>query len=84
LVDEHASHLPPRVVAFAGFVQIIMIRLVAHSLDISQPLDLYFLGLFKMFKKKEQKSKGLKRETLKIYHAMLAFFYKTTIIPMVR
>jgi hypothetical protein len=35
-----------------------------------------------MLYKRQQKSKGLRRETLKIYRGILAF-YKATIIPMV-
>jgi hypothetical protein len=60
-----------------------MIRLVAHSSDLAQPLDLCLSGLFKIFYRKERHSKGMKGETRKTYRALLAF-YKSTIIPMVR
>jgi hypothetical protein len=40
-------------------------------------------GVFKILYKREDKVKGLKGETLKIYRA-LAAFYKSTIIPTVR
>jgi hypothetical protein len=60
-----------------------MIRVVAHSSHLAQPLDLCVFGLFKLFDRKERQSKGMKRETQKIYRVLLAF-YKSTIIPMVR
>jgi hypothetical protein len=53
LIDGHASHITPRVVAFSGSAQIVLIRLVAHSSHISQPLDLCVFGLFKMLDQKE-------------------------------
>jgi hypothetical protein len=83
LVDGHASHVTPRVVAFAGSRHIIIIKLVAHSSHISQPLDLCVFGVFKMLNKREQKSKGMKGETLKICRALLVF-HKATRIPMVK
>jgi hypothetical protein len=60
-----------------------MIRLVAHSWHLAQPLDLCVFGLFKIFCRKERQSKGMKEETRKKYRALLSF-YKSTIIPMVR
>jgi hypothetical protein len=60
-----------------------MIRLVAHSSHLAQPLDLRVFGLFKIFYRKEKQSKGVKGEARKTYRALLAF-YKSTIIPMVR
>jgi hypothetical protein len=60
-----------------------MIRLVAQSSHLAQSLDLCVFVLFKIFYRKERQSKGMKRETRKIYRALLAF-YKSTIIPMVR
>jgi hypothetical protein len=59
-----------------------MIRRVAHSSHLAQPLDLCVFGFFKIFYRKETQSKGMKKETRKIYRAFLAF-YKSTIIPMV-
>jgi hypothetical protein len=46
LIDGHASHITPRIVAFTGSAQIVLIRLVAHSSHIGQPLDLCVFGLF--------------------------------------
>jgi hypothetical protein len=83
LVDGHASHITPRVLAYAASQRIIVIKLVAHSSHVSQPLDLCVFGIFKMLYKRESKTHELKGETLKIYRAILAF-YKATIIPMVR
>jgi hypothetical protein len=42
-----------------------MIRLVARSLHLAQPLDLCVFGLFKIFDRKERKNKGMKGETRK-------------------
>jgi hypothetical protein len=55
LIDGHASHITPRVVAHAGSRRIILIRVVAHSSHISQPLDLCVFSLFKILYNKEQK-----------------------------
>jgi hypothetical protein len=60
-----------------------MIRLIAHSSELVQPLDLCVFGLFQIFYCKERQGKGMKGETRKIYRILLAF-YKSTIIPMVR
>jgi hypothetical protein len=60
-----------------------MIRLVAHSSHLAQPLDLCIFGLFEIFCRKERQNKGMKGETRKIYRVLQAF-YKSTIIPMVR
>jgi hypothetical protein len=83
LVDEHASHLTPRVMAFAGSAQIVLIRRGGYSSHIRRPLDMCVFGLLKMLDKKEQKSKGLRGGTLKIYRVILAS-YTAPIIPMVR
>jgi hypothetical protein len=83
LVDGHATHITPRVVAFASSQQIILIKLVPHSSYISHPLDLWVFGVFKMLCQHEQKTKGMKGDTLTMYRGVLAF-YKATIIPMVR
>jgi hypothetical protein len=72
-----------RVIALCGVRNVIMIRLVAHSSHLAQPLDSCVFGLFKIFCRKGRQSKGMKGETRKIYRALLAF-YKSTIIPMVR
>jgi hypothetical protein len=60
-----------------------MVRLVAHSSHLAQPLDLCVFGLFKIFYHKEKQSKRMKGKTRKIYRVLLAF-YKSTIIPMAR
>jgi hypothetical protein len=83
IADGHSRHVTPRVIALCGARNVIMIRLVAHSSHLAQPLDLCVFGLFKIFYRKERQSKGMKGETRKIYRALLAF-YKTAIIPMVR
>jgi hypothetical protein len=70
-------------IALCGVCNAIMIRIVAHSSPLAQPLDLCVFGLFQIFYRKERQSKGMKGETRKIYRALLAF-YKSTIIPMVR
>jgi hypothetical protein len=77
IVDGHSTHVTLRVIIFCGARNIIMIRVVAQS------LDLCIFGLFKIFDRKERQSKGMKGETRKIYRALLAF-YKSTIVPMVR
>jgi hypothetical protein len=82
-VDGHSTHVTPRVIAFCGENHIILVRLVPHSSDISQPLDLCFFGIFKIPYKKEKQTKGMKGETRKIYRVLLSF-YKSTIIPMIR
>jgi hypothetical protein len=76
-------HVTPRVIALCGARNVIMIRVVAHSAHLAQPLNLCVFGLFKIFDRKERQSQGMKGETRKIYRAFLAF-YKNTIIPMVR
>jgi hypothetical protein len=73
----------PRVIALYGAQNVIMIRFVAHSSHLAQPLDLCVFGLFKIFYHREGQSKEMKGEIRKIYRASLAF-YKSTIIPMVR
>jgi hypothetical protein len=83
IVDGHSTHVTPRAIALCGARNAIMIRLVAHSSHLAQPLDLSVFGLFKIFYRKERQSKRMKRETQKIYRALLAL-YKSTIIPMVR
>jgi 4-hydroxybenzoate polyprenyltransferase len=83
LVDSHTSYITPRVLAYAASQKIIVIKLVAHSSHVSQPLDLSVFGVFKMLCKREAKTHKMKGEALKIYLAILAF-YKATIIPMVR
>jgi hypothetical protein len=60
-----------------------MIRLVAHSPHLAQPLDLCVSGLFKIFYHKEKQRKEMEGGTRKTYRELLAF-YKSTIIPMVR
>jgi hypothetical protein len=82
LLDGHATHVTPRVLASSGSQRIIIIQLVAHSWHLTPPRDLCVFRIFKVLYTKENKVKGLKGETLKIYRA-LAPFYKFTIIPMV-
>jgi hypothetical protein len=83
LIDDHETHITSRVVASASSQQIILIKLVPHSSHVSQPLNLCVFRVFKMLYKREQKTKGMKGDTMKIYRGLLAF-YKATIIPMVR
>jgi hypothetical protein len=83
IVDGYSTHLTPRVTALCRARNVIMIKLVAHSSHSVQPLELCVFGLFKIFYRKERQSKGMKRETRKIYRALLAF-YKSTIVPMFR
>jgi hypothetical protein len=83
IVDGHASHVTPRVVAFAASQDIILIRLVAHSSHIAQPLDFCLFGMFKLTYKKEKQTQQFTGETKKLYKALLAF-YKSTILPIVR
>ena len=83
VLDGHSTHVTPRVTAYAGSRQIIVLLLVPHSSHLTQPLDLCVFGLFKILYKKERKVAEMKGETLKIYRALCAF-YKATIIPMVR
>jgi hypothetical protein len=66
LIDGNASHITPRVGAYAGSQRIILVRLVTHSPHISRPLDLCAFSLFKGLYKKEQKTHKLKEKTLKI------------------
>jgi hypothetical protein len=82
-VDGHSIHMIPRVIALCGARNVIMIRLIAHSLHLAQPLDLCVFKPFQTFYRKERQIKGMKGEKRKIYLALLAF-YKSTIIPMVR
>jgi hypothetical protein len=83
IVDRHSTHVTPRVITLWAARNVIMIRLIAHSSHLAQPLDLCVFGLFTIFYHKERQNKGMKRETQKIYRALLAF-YKNPIIPMVR
>jgi hypothetical protein len=83
IIDGYSTHVTLRVIALCGAWNVIMIRLVAHSSHLEQPLDLGVFGLFKIVDHKERQSKGMKGKTRKIYRVLLAF-YKSTIIPMVR
>jgi hypothetical protein len=56
---------------------------MSHSSHILQPLDLCGFEIFKFLYKTENKVKGIKMETLRIYRAIAAF-YKATVIPMRR
>jgi hypothetical protein len=57
ILDGHATHVTPRVVADAGSQGVLLIRLVSHSSHVAQPLDLCAFGLFKTiyYKKKNLK-----------------------------
>jgi hypothetical protein len=83
MLDGHAAHVIPRVIANAGSQGLSPIRLVPHSSHIAQRLDLCVFGLFKTIYYKKRKSKAMKGEAKKMYCALLAF-YKATIIAMVR
>jgi hypothetical protein len=65
IVDEYSTHVTPHVIALCEARNVIMIRFVAHSSQLAQPLDLRVFGLFKIFYRKERQSKGMKRETRK-------------------
>jgi hypothetical protein len=83
IVNGHASHVTPRVVAYAASQDITIVRLVAHSSHISQPLDLCLFGIFKLTYSKEKQNQQFIGETKKLYRALLAF-YKSMILPIVR
>jgi hypothetical protein len=51
LFDSHTSHITLRILADAASQKIIVIKLVAHSSHISQPLDLCVFSVFKMLYK---------------------------------
>jgi hypothetical protein len=74
ILDGHASHVTPRVIAFAGSQKLSLIRLVPHSSDITQPVDLCVAGLFKVIYSKERQSKDMKGETKKMHRTLLAFY----------
>jgi hypothetical protein len=82
LVDEHASNRALRVLPSAASRQIILIRLVAHSSHISQPLDLSVFSILKILYKRDKKHRQ-KGETLKIYCDILVFC-KAKIVPIMR
>jgi hypothetical protein len=83
ILDDHATHVTPRVVAYAGSHGLSLIRLVPRSSNVAEPFDLCVLGLFEIIYYKKRKSKAMKGETRKMYRALLVF-EKATIIPMVR
>jgi hypothetical protein len=60
IVDGHSTHVTPRVIALCGARNVIMIRLVAHSSHLAQPLDICAFGRFEIFYHKEKQSKGMK------------------------
>jgi hypothetical protein len=82
-LDGHASHVIPRVLAYVGSQTILIVQLVVHFSHISEPPDLCVFENFKFLYKKENKVKGMKEDTLKIYRAIAAFC-KATIILIVR
>jgi hypothetical protein len=57
IIDGHSTHVTPRVIALCGPRNIILIRLVAHSSQLAQPLDLCGFGLFKISLAKKDKGK---------------------------
>jgi hypothetical protein len=54
VVEGHSKHVTPRVIPLCGARNIIMIRPVAHSSHLAQPLDMCIFGLFKIFCCKEK------------------------------
>jgi hypothetical protein len=82
LLDGHAPHVAPRVIAYAGSEKIIIVQLVAYSSHLTRPLDVFVFRIFRIFYKKEGKIKGSKRETLKISRT-IAEFSRSTIVQMV-
>jgi hypothetical protein len=63
--------------------QIVIITLVRHASNFSQPLNEYAFSVFKILDKMENKANGMKRETFQTEHA-LTTFYQAPIIPMIR
>jgi hypothetical protein len=82
ILDGHAIHVTPRAVAYARCQGLSLIRFVPHSPHVAQPLHFYVSGMLKTIYSKGRQSKAMKRETWKMYRALLAF-YKATIILMV-
>jgi hypothetical protein len=68
---------------YAGSERTIIIHLMPYSSHLTPSLDMRVFEIFKIFHKNENAVRGLKRETLKIYHTIVAF-YKSTIVQMVR
>jgi hypothetical protein len=83
IVDGHATHVTPRVLASVGFQRISIIQLVTHSSNISRPLDLRVIAVFKMLYKREAKTKRMNGETLKLYRTLLVSC-TSTIVPIAR
>jgi hypothetical protein len=83
ILDGHPTHVTPRVVAYAGFQGLSLIRSVSHSSHITQLFDMCVFSLLKTIYYKDRKPKVTKGGTRKI-HRTLFTFYKATIIPMVR
>ncbi len=50
LLDGHSSHYEPGTIRFAEEEGIIMLCLPPHTAHVSQPLDLTFFGLLKIFR----------------------------------
>jgi hypothetical protein len=73
IVDGHATHVAPGALANAGSQRIILIHLVVHSSQISQPLDECVFGVFKMLNRRETKTQRMNGETLKLDGDILAF-----------
>jgi hypothetical protein len=63
IADGHSTRVTRRVIALCGARNVIMIRVVAHSSHLAQPLNLCVFGLFKIFYRKERQTKGIKGET---------------------
>jgi hypothetical protein len=79
IVDGHSSHVTPRVISYAATQKIVIIRLVAHSSHIAQPLDLCLFAVFKNAYQKEREVSLLKGEARKIVRALKAFSHSITV-----
>jgi hypothetical protein len=57
LVDGHATHVTPQLIAFAGSQKIFIFQLAPHFAQVAPPCDFCVLGLFKILDKKEKNSR---------------------------
>jgi prepilin-type processing-associated H-X9-DG protein len=65
-LDGHATHVTDRVLAYACSERILIIRLVAHSSHLGQPLDLCVLAIRQILYKKEKNVNGMKGDRPKL------------------
>jgi hypothetical protein len=84
IVEGHSTHVTPRVIALFGARNVIMIRLVAHSSHLAQPLDLCVFGLFKIFYRKERQSKKNERGNSKDLPGITGVEMSQTILAALR